>query len=150
VLQKTDNLDDATKMIQDAHRTSSYYYCVGDGETRQAHGFRTAMDFCEVFGDDVPTPDDPGWRSLTDVIYRTMGDAKAHAVMKKAWGHINQDTLIEMMGAVPTGDLHAVAYDVTSMKMWVANATTDAKPAYSQNFVEFDLAAAVDKFPKAP
>jgi len=150
VLQKTDNLDDATKMIQQAHRTSSYYYCVGDGETKQAHGFRTAMDFCEVFGDDVPAPDDPGWRRLKDVIYRTMNDANAHAVLKKAWGHIDQNTLMELMRAVPTGNLHAVAYDVTAMKMWVANATTDAKPAYNEKFVEFDLAAAVNKFPAAP
>jgi hypothetical protein len=150
VLQKTDNLKDATKMIQQAHRTSSYYYCVGDGETRRAHGFRTAMDFCEVFGDDVPTPDDPGWRRLKNVIYRTMNDSKAFVVLKRAYGHIDQGTLIDMMRTVPTGNLHAVAYDVTAMKMWVANATTGAEPAYHENFVEFDLAAAVRRFPAAP
>ena len=67
---------------------------------------------------------------------------RVYEVLKADWGKIDQRTGMRgVMRGLGTGDLHAVAYDVTDLKLWVANASPGPQviPAYDREFVQFDL-----------
>lgn len=150
VLERATTLDQGTSLIRSAHRTSSYLYCVGDGKLPAAHAFRTARDVCEVY--DPQTY--PGDR-LDEVVYWSMGtdskwNRRVYDVLKPAWGRIDQRTgMRDVMRGLGTGDLHAIAYDVTALKLWVANASPGPQvvPAYNRYFVPFDLRRAAAELP---
>ncbi|MEA3403891.1 MAG: C45 family peptidase [Armatimonadota bacterium] len=143
VLEEADSLDEALTIFQDAERTSSYLYCVGDAEIPDARGLKTSNAFCEVFA-----PDDYGDLALPNVVAWSMGeesewDQRLYDVMKPLVGQIDETTGMEaVMRGMGTGNLHAVHYEVTDLELWVANATPgpDPQPAYDQQFLHFDLA----------
>ncbi|MGC9317080.1 MAG: C45 family autoproteolytic acyltransferase/hydrolase [Armatimonadota bacterium] len=143
VLEEAASLDEALTIFQDAERTSSYLYCVGDAEIPDARGLKTSHAFCEVFA-----PDDYGDLALPNVVAWSMGeesewDQRLYDVMKPLVGQIDEATGMEtVMRGMGTGNLHAVHYDVTDLELWVANATPgpDPQPAYDQQFLHFDLA----------
>lgn len=146
VLEEAGSLDEAIEIFKTARRTSSYLYCVGDAKIPEARALRTSRDFCEVFA-----PNDHGDLSLSNVVYWSMGcdsgwNKKVYDVLKPKLGQIDQNTgMMDVMKGLGTGDLHAVAYDVTDLELWVANATPapDNTPAFSQNFLRFSLADAL-------
>lgn len=154
VLSDALTLDDAVRIIQDAKRTSSYLYCVGDGKIPSARAFLTCKDWAYVF-DPKSLPN----RKLDDTVYFSMGhnspwNEKLYDVLKSKMGQIDEKVAMEdVMRGLGTGDLHAVAWDVTHLKMWVANCTsaplgTTGKPAYGETFVPFDVAKALGVVPE--
>lgn len=146
VLEEADSLEAALGIFQTAHRTSSYLYCVGDGEVPAARALRTSKDFCEVYA-----PGDHGEMSLDNVVYWSMGcdsdwNRKVYDVLKAKWGQIDETVgMRDVMKGLGTGDLHAVHFDVTDLELWVANATPapENAPAFNQGFVHFSLAEAL-------
>jgi hypothetical protein len=152
VLENARTLDEGVGIIRRAHRTSSYLYCVGDGKLPAARALRTARDFCEVYS---PT-DYPGQR-LDNVVYWSMGceadkqwNHRVHDVLQAHWGQIDHRTgTRDVMRELGTGDLHAIAYDATALKLWVANASPGPQvvPAYNRRFVPFDLTRAAARLP---
>ena len=159
VLEYCDTLDQATRLIQNAKRTSSYHYCVGDakanGGVGDARGFITCKDYCQVHGpDDQPHP-----KHLKDVVYMSMGldtaeewpkghNAKLFDRLKANYGKIDRDVAAsDVMYKVKTGDLHAVVYDVSDLTLWVANAEGKS-PAYAREYVGFNFGASIHQFRK--
>lgn len=159
VLQYCDTLDQATTLIQNAKRTSSYHYCVGDAKANDgvggARGFVTCKTYCNVHGpDDQPHP-----KHLKDLVYMSMGldtpqewpnshNAKLYGRLEANYGHLDQKVAaLDVMPRVKTGDLHAVAYDVSGLTLWVANAEGKS-PAYSREYVGFNFGAAIHQFRK--
>lgn len=150
VLENARTLDQGVKIIQRAHRTSSYLYCIGDGKIPSARALRTAKDICEVYDADSY----PGER-LEDVVYWSMGcdskwNKRVYEALKPQWGRIYHRTgTRDIMRELGTGNLHAVAYDVTALKLWVANASPGptVEPAYKRRFVPFDLKRAAAQLP---
>ena len=159
VLQYCDTLDQATTLIQNAKRTSSYHYCVGDAKANDgvggARGFVTCKTYCNVHGpDDQPHP-----KHLKDLVYMSMGldtpqewpnshNAKLYARLEANYGHLDQKVAaLDVMPRVKTGDLHAVVYDVSGLTLWVANAEGKS-PAYSREYVGFNFGAAIHQFRK--
>ncbi len=146
VLQQATTLDEAIAIFKDAHRTSSYLYCVGDAKIPDARALRTSRDFCEVFA-----PGDRGELSLDEVVYWSMGcdsswNKKVYDVLKPRLGEIDENVgMQDVMKGLGTGDLHAVHYDATDLELWVANATPapENAPAFTQNFLHFSLAEAL-------
>lgn len=146
VLEEADTLDEAVAIFEQAHRTSSFLYCIGDAKIPAAVALRTSKDFCEVYG-----PEDHGDMSLPNVVYWSMGcesrwNQKVHDVLKDRLGRIDADVgMYDVMRGLGTGNLHAVHYDVTALQLWVANATPAPQnaPAYNQEYVFFDFAAAL-------
>lgn len=149
VLEEASNCDQGVKVIQNAQRTSSYLYCVGDGKAPTARAMMTCKDFAYVFD-----PQSLPKRHLDDVVYFSMGadsqwNEKVYEALKAKWGKIDENVaMYDVMRGLGTGDLHAVAWDVTDLKMWVANCTkaglgTKGKPGYAQAFVPFDVGAAL-------
>ncbi len=147
VLQNATSLDEALKIVEKAHRTSSFLYCIGDGKVNDARALATAKDVFNVYSDkNLPFPD-----HLDDVVYMSMGldsdwNEKLFKVLSAKYGKITEKVAMEdVMTGLGTGDLHAVAFDVTSLKIWVANAAPDATPAYDRVYVPYDLKAAFVK-----
>ncbi|MBI3922396.1 MAG: hypothetical protein HY318_13325 [Armatimonadetes bacterium] len=141
VLERAASLKGGVRIIRKAHRTSSYLYAIGDGQAKKARALVTAKDFCRVYDDkSLPFPG-----KLKDTVYMSMGtdspwNVKVHAVLKANWGHIDpQVGMREVMTGLGTGNLHAVAYDATNLRIWVANAGRDQTPAYKREYVEYDL-----------
>jgi hypothetical protein len=148
VCETARTLDEALQLFATAKRTSSFLYCVGDGKINQARALVTARDFCYAF--------DPGSlprHRLDDVVYFSMGsdsqwNDKVYEVLKAHHGQINEKTGMEdVMKGLGTGDLHAVHFDVTALKLWVANAEGN-EDGFKRQFVPFDCAAAfAEKLP---
>lgn len=143
VLEEADALDEAVGIFRDAERTSSFLYCVGDGELPAARGLRTSHEFCEVYA-----PEDYAELALPQVVAWSMGcehewDVRLHEVLKPLVGQIDERTGMQtVMHEMGTGNLHAIHYDATDLELWVANATPgpDPHPGYDRQFVHFDLA----------
>ena len=77
-------------------------------------------------------------------------DSLLHNKLVEHYGKINADvTINDIVSSVKTGDLQTVVYDLTDMKMWVANASADHEkgplPAYDRQFIEFDMNAIFSK-----
>ncbi len=143
VLEEATTLDEALTIIEEAPRTSSFLYCVSDAKIPDARGLRTCADFCEIYDpeayEDLALPQYVAWSMGCESEW----DRKLFEKMKPLIGEIDEQTGMEtVMRGMGTGNLHAVHYDVTDLTFWVANATPgpDPKPAYDQEFVEFDLA----------
>lgn len=147
VLQNASSLDEALEIVKSARRTSSFLYCIGDGKVNDARALATAKDLCDVYSDDdLPFPD-----HLEDVVYMSMGldsdwNEKLYKVLSTKYGKITESVAMDdVMTGLGTGDLHAIAFDVTDLKIWVANAGRDATPAYERVYVPYDLKAAFEK-----
>lgn len=150
VLENAQTLDDGVRIIERAHRTSSYLYCIGDAKIPSARVLRTAQDICEVYN----AKSYPG-EKLENTVYWSMGcdskwNPRVYSVLKSKWGQITHRTgTRDVMRGLHTGNLHAIAYDVTALKLWVANASPGPKvvPGYERRFVPFDLGKAAAQLP---
>lgn len=149
VVRKSTSLDEAVAMVQNAPRTSSYLYCIGDGKLPAARALQTSRTQCLVYG-----PDDLPYERLPDTVYMSMGidsgwNQKVGDVLAKGHGRIDPAfAMEEVMAGCGTGDLHSVAFDVTDGRIWVANAEGDIGAiidGFNRPFVEFDAAAAFDR-----
>ena len=147
VLQNAASLDEALRIVEKARRTSSFLYCIGDGKTNDARAMATAKDVFNVYSDrDLPFPG-----HLDDLVYMSMGldsnwNEKVFKVLSAKYGKITEMVAMEdVMTGLGTGDLHAIAFDVTNLKIWVANAAPDATPAYKRVYVPYNLKEAFVK-----
>ena len=74
---------------------------------------------------------------------------KVYWVLKNKFGHIDENVAMQdVMKGLKTGSLHAIAWDVTELKMWVANCKaagmgTKGEPGYDQVFEPFDVGVAL-------
>jgi isopenicillin-N N-acyltransferase like protein len=143
VLEDAGSLDQAVEIFRQAHRTSSFLYCVGDAKIPDARALKAGPATFEVHA-----PQDHGDLSLDNMVFWSMGadsrwNPRVHDVLQRHWGQVSEHTgMLDVMRGLRTGDLHAVHYDATDLKLWVANATPAPAnaPGYDQNFVPFSLA----------
>ena len=142
VLQYGTTLSQAVDIISDAHRTSSFLYCVGDSKIPSARSFKTSPTVCDVYSDSTsPNP------FLDNVVYFSMGvnshwNSDVYHFLQPRHGKIDVQTGIDLMRTLGTASLHGVVYDPAHQKIWVANAGVDATPAYKRTFWEVDLSRA--------
>jgi hypothetical protein len=150
VLQFDKSLDESIERIKNAKRTTSLLYGIGDGELGYLRGFQTSHTFCNVFNWDNLEPVTATHKRIEDVVYWGMSwdvpsyDGPLHDKLMEHYGHINADvTINDIVTSVGTGDLQTVVYDLTAMKIWVANAKADDESgplaAYDRQFIEFDM-----------
>lgn len=150
VLQFDQSLDDAIERIQNAPRTTSLLYGIGDGELGYLRGFQTSHTRCNVFSPNNLEPVTETHRRIEDIVYWGMSwnvpryDGPLHDKLIEHYGKINAEiTIKDIVTSVGTGNLQTVVYDLTAMKIWVANARADheAGPleAYHRQFVEFNM-----------
>jgi len=152
VLQFDKSLDEATNRIKTAKRTTRLLYGIGDGKSGQLRGFRTSSTRCNTYSPENLEPVTESHKRISDIVYWGMTwdypeyDSPLHDKLVEHYGKINAEvTINDILPSVKTGDLQTVVYDLTEMKIWVANARADHEsgplPAYSRKFVEFDMNA---------
>lgn len=150
VVSHSTALEEAVGRVRDAKRTSCYLYCLGDSAAGDARALKTSHDKFESYSPETLPFD----LRLPDCVYMSMGvdskwNAKVGGVLKDAYGQIDPALAMEgVMKGLGTGDLHAVCFDPTAGKLWVANAEGDIPnvvDGFNRPFVEFDTTAAFAK-----
>jgi len=150
ILQFDTSLEMASTRVQTAARTTSLLYGIGDGELGRLKGFQTSHTLCNIYDPDNLEPLTPTHQRIEDIVYWGMSwnvpayDGPLHDKLIEHYGSINAETTIgDILPSVKTGSLQSVVYDLTDMKIWVANARADdeegALPAYDRQFVCFDM-----------
>jgi len=150
VLQFDKSLDESIERIKNASKTTSLLYGIGDGELGYLRGFQTSHTLCNVFNWNNLEPVTATHKRIEDVVYWGMSwdvpsyDGPLHDKLVEHYGHINAEvTINDIVTSVGTGDLQTVVYDLTAMKIWVANAKADDESghlaAYDRQFIEFDM-----------
>lgn len=150
ILQFDNSLDEAIRRVKTAHRTTSLLYGIGDGEIGELRGLQTSHTLCNVYSPDNLEPLTPTHQRIKDVVYWGMSwdvpdyDGPLHDKLVEYYGKINAEVTIKnIVTSVGTGNLQTVVYDLTAMKIWVANAKADDESgpleAYNRQFVQFDM-----------
>jgi hypothetical protein len=141
VLEEADTLDQAIATFRDHPRTCEYYYVIADGKTGKAVGMEASWD---VFGTvamgethaKLPV-------AIKDAVVLSAGDRYKELVRRVQKGHGTFDTesarrLMDRPVAMKS-NLHSVLFETTTARLWVANASKDAKPASEQPYHAFQL-----------
>jgi isopenicillin-N N-acyltransferase like protein len=150
ILQFDASLEKAITRVQDAARTTSLLYGIGDGEFGQLRGFQTSHTLCNIYDPDNLEPLTPTHQRIEDIVYWGMSwnvpeyDGPLHDKLIEHYGSIDaESTISDILPSVKTGNLQSVVYDLTDMKIWVANARADDEEgslaAYDRQFVCFDM-----------
>jgi len=150
ILQFDTSLDEAIARVCSAPRTTSLMYGIGDGELGQLRGLQTSHTLCNVFEPDNLEPLTESHQRIEDIVYWGMSwnvpryDRALHDKLVEHYGQINAAvTINDIVTSVGTGNLQTVVYDLTAMKIWVANARAEGESgpleAYNRQFLEFDM-----------
>jgi isopenicillin-N N-acyltransferase-like protein len=150
ILQFDKSLDAAINRVNNASRTTSLLYGIGDGEMGQLRGLQTSHTICNVYDPDNLEPLTKTHQRIEDIVYWGMSwdvpayDGPLHDKLIEHYGKINAEvTINDIVTSVKTGNLQTIVYDLTAMKTWVANARADDETgplaAYDRQFVEFDM-----------
>jgi len=143
VVSKARTLDQGVQIVRNARRTSSFLYLIGDGKTPAAKALKTGPVTFEVY-DQATIPYGP----LGNAVWMSMGadsgwNQKIRTALEGLKGSLTVESAMrDVTAKCETGNLHTVYFDATDLKLWVANADTDASPAYNEGFVLFDFGAA--------
>lgn len=150
ILQFDESLEAAIERVRKTPRTTSLMYAIGDGKFGQVRALQTSHTLCNVFGPENLEPLTPTHPRIPDIVYWGMSwnvpayDGPLHNKLKEHYGRINaQVTIEDILPYVKTGNLQAVIYDLTAMRIWVANARSGGETgpleAYKRTFVEIDM-----------
>ncbi|KAL5477617.1 hypothetical protein EMCRGX_G024436 [Ephydatia muelleri] len=156
ILQFDDSLEDALWRIQEAHRTCSIWLGVGDGNMKAFRLVEYSYSTFEIFDDKNVTKvnesrfntegcNDTCYQNyaMSDLAYWGVHLGCWNEVLRATYGSLSPATVIQLLGLVQTGDLHAIVYDLAGLKMYVSNAraVNEAGPdnAYDRKYVELDM-----------
>ena len=160
ILQFDRTLEEAIDRVRRTPRTTSIMYAIGDGKFGQVRALQTSRTLCNVFTPDNLEPLTKAHRRIPDIVYWGMSwnvppyDGPLHDKLKQHYGRINaQVTIEDILPSVKTGNLQAVVYDLTAMRVWVANARAEGEKgpleAYRRPFVEIDMKQVFDQAVKS-
>ncbi|KAA3662080.1 MAG: hypothetical protein DWQ10_03245 [Calditrichaeota bacterium] len=155
ILQFDTSLDEAISRVCSANRTTSLMYGIGDGELGELRGLQTSHIACNVFSPQNLEPLTKAHKRIDDVVYWGMSwdvpdyDGPLHDKLVEHYGSINAEvTIKDILPFVRTGSLQTVVYDLTAMRIWVANARADHESgpldAFDRQYVKFDMAEFFD------
>ncbi|MBN1345173.1 MAG: hypothetical protein JXQ73_20935 [Phycisphaerae bacterium] len=150
ILQFDQTLAAALDRVRRTKRTSSLMYAIGDGKLGQVRALQTSRTLCNVYTPDDLEPVTQAHQRIPDVVYWGMSwnvpkyDGPLHDKLVEHYGHIDAKVTIEdILPYVRTGNLQVAVYDLTAMRIWVANARAKGEqgdlPAYDRSYVEIDM-----------
>ncbi len=140
-LEKANNLDEAIAVFRDNPRTCQYYYVLADGKTNRAVGMEASWNAFQVIepGKSHPLLPSP----VKSCALLSAGDRYKELVrrVKEGHGQFTAKTALRLMDrpVAMKSNLHNVLFAPKSTKFWVANASTDKKPAATQKYFSFQL-----------
>lgn len=140
-LETADSLDKAISVFRDGPRTCQYFYVIADGETNEAVGMEASWDVFTVIkpGETHPLLPTP----VKDCVLMSAGD-RYKELSKRAetgFGKFTPEqalTLMERPVAMKS-NLHNVLFEPETTRFWVANASSDKRPAAEQPYQAYSL-----------
>ena len=148
-LETAKSLDEAISVFRDGPRTCQYYYVVADGETNDAVGMEASWDTFAVVPPGeahplLPTP-------LKDCVLLSAGTRYDELVKRAAAGHgkFTAEEALHLMDrpVAMKSNLHNVLFEPATTKFWVANASSDKRPAADQKYYSFQLSDLLKRQP---
>lgn len=145
-LEEAKTLDDAIAIFRDGKRTCEYYYVFADGRNNRAVGVDGSADRFVVIGAGeshprLPTP-------IPNTVLLSAGDRYKNLCgivnnVRNANEKFTVEKAIRLMDApvAMKSNLHNVLMAPKSGKLWVAHASADKKPAWTQRYHEIDVKA---------
>ncbi|MBI5760445.1 MAG: peptidase C45 [Planctomycetales bacterium] len=149
VLERGKDLETAIAIFRDNPRTCQYFYVVADAKTNRAVGMEASWDNFFTVGPGeahvlLPTP-------VKDSVLLSAGGRYKELVRRAqaGYGSLDADAARHLMdcGVAMKSNLHNVLFEPKSTKLWIANATTDKKPAADQKYHEFQLSELLKRRP---
>jgi len=144
VLEEANSLDDAVKVFENSKRTCEYYYVVADAEENTAVGIDGSADRFKVIppgeaDPQLPTPVPNTVLLSAGKRYGELCRLTNQGIQDE--GKFSIERAIRLMDApvAMSHNLHNVLFAPGLQKLWVANASSDQKPAWSQKYHEFDF-----------
>ncbi len=148
-LETAKSLDEAITVFRDGPRTCEYYFVVADGETNEAVGMEASWNVFTVVppGEAHPLLSMP----VKDCVLLSAG-ARYNELVKRATAGHGQFTAEEALRLMDrpvamSSNLHNVLFEPATTKFWVANASTDKRPAADQKYFSFQLSDLLKRRP---
>ena len=148
-LETAKSLDEAIATFRDGPRTCQYYYVIADGETNEAVGMEASWDVFTVIkpGESHTMLSKP----VKDCVLLSAGSRYEELSKQTAAGHgtFTAETAIHLMDRpiAMNSNLHNVLFEPATTKFWVANASSDRKPAAEQKYYSFQLSELLKRRP---
>ncbi len=145
ILYNARGLDAALDTIRQAKRIKKYHYVIGCGAEKRGVKIRAHAPGLEIW-----TDDDPDDESAPNVFKHIVINAESRAPIafehiRASYGKYTAEKVIELTKAIPIkgGNLFAVVYDATDLKMYFAYAR-GREEAYKRPFEPLDLKVCFD------
>jgi predicted choloylglycine hydrolase len=144
VLEEAHSLDEAISIFKNAKRTCEYYYVIADARANTAVGVDGSADRFTVVRPGESNPQLP--TPVPHTVLLSAGERYKN-LCSITEGILNRhekfsvDKAIHLMDApvAMKSNLHNVLFAPGLGKLWVANASTDKKPAWTQKYYAFDF-----------
>jgi isopenicillin-N N-acyltransferase-like protein len=144
VLEEAHSLDDAIEIFKTNKRTCEYFFVIADAKSNSAAGIEGGADRFSVVRPGeadprLPTPVPHAVLLSADNRYKNLCRITQEVIKER--GKFSIDRAIHLMDApvAMKSNLHDVLFAPGLGKLWVANASSDKKPAWTQKYHEFDF-----------
>jgi hypothetical protein len=141
VLTRATSLEEAIAIYRDTPRTCQYFYVVADGETNESVGMEASWQTFTIVRPGESHELLP--QAVKDCALLSADDRYAELVRRVRAGHgtFTARTALRLMDrpVAMKSNLHNVLFEPASTRFWVANASTDKKPAAEQPYHAFRL-----------
>lgn len=148
-LETAHSLEEAFLVFRNRPRTCQYFYVIADGEDKTSVGMEASWNRFELVepgqaNELLPNP-------VPDCVLLSVGSRYDELVrrVKSSHGNFDARSAIRLMDRpVAMGsNLHNVLFAPATTQLWVANATTDLKPAADQRYHHFCLRTLLSRRP---
>lgn len=150
-LETAKSLDQAIATFRDGPRTCQYYYVIADGETNDAVGMEASWDVFTLIkpGETHPMLSKP----VKDCVLLSAGDRydELSRQAEKGHGKFTAESALHLMDRpiAMSSNLHNALFEPATTKFWVANASSDQKPAAEQKYAAFQLTELLKRRPSS-
>jgi predicted choloylglycine hydrolase len=150
VLEEANSLDEAINIFKTSKRTCEYYYVVADARHNTAAGLDGSADRFTVVAPGESHPQLP--TPIPHTVLLSQGDRYKN-LCRITQGILSEhekfsvEKAIHLMDApvAMKSNLHNVLFAPGLGRLWVANASSDKKPAWTQKYYEFDFRALLNQ-----
>jgi len=143
-LEEAHNLDEAIAIFRDSKRTCEYYYVFADGRNNRAVGVDGSADRFHVIQVGTAHPRLP--TPIPNTVLMSAGDrykclCNLVNKVRDNEGKFTVEQAIRLMDSpvAMKSNLHNVLMAPKSGKLWVAHASVDKKPAWTQKYYAIDF-----------
>ena len=141
VLARATSLEEAITIYRDTPRTCQYFYVVADGETNESVGMEASWQTFTLVRPGESHELLP--HAVKDCALLSADDRYEELVRRVRAGHgtFTAETALTLMErpVAMSSNLHNVLFEPATTRFWVANASTDRKPAAEQPYHAFRL-----------